>query len=100
MGQVGVDPTMPVAADLQSAPFADSVLTHKYKTQMQYVAYSEIIKIVCMAVQVFKWSSEPDLNRRPHPYQGCALPAELSEHIGAETTNRTSCMGLKTPYRL
>ena len=19
----------------------------------------------------------PDLNRRPHPYQGCALPAEL-----------------------
>lgn len=71
MGQVGVDPTMPVAAaDLQSAPFADSVLTHKYKTQMQYVAYFEIIKIMCMAVQVFKWSSEPDLNRRPHPLFG------------------------------
>ena len=28
VGQVGVDPTMPGAADLQSAPFADSVLTH------------------------------------------------------------------------
>ena len=28
MGQVGVDPTMPGATDLQSAPFADSVLTH------------------------------------------------------------------------
>jgi hypothetical protein len=24
------------------------------------------------------WSPEPDLNRRPHPYQGCALPTELS----------------------
>ena len=28
VGQVGVDPTMPVAAVLQTAPFADSVLTH------------------------------------------------------------------------
>ena len=28
MGQVGVDPTMPVATVLQTAPFADSVLTH------------------------------------------------------------------------
>ena len=23
------------------------------------------------------WSWYPDLNRRPHPYQGCALPTEL-----------------------
>ena len=23
------------------------------------------------------WSCYPDLNRGPHPYQGCALPAEL-----------------------
>ena len=24
------------------------------------------------------WSRLSDLNRRPHPYHGCALPAELS----------------------
>ena len=24
------------------------------------------------------WSRLPDLNWRPHPYHGCALPAELS----------------------
>ena len=27
--------------------------------------------------RVFRWSCYPDLNRGPHPYQGCALPAEL-----------------------
>ena len=25
-----------------------------------------------------KWSLEPESNWRPHPYHGCALPAELS----------------------
>src|SRR5919106_4717345 len=25
-----------------------------------------------------KWSPDPGLNWRPHPYQGCALPTELS----------------------
>ena len=28
-----------------------------------------------------KWSLHPDLNRRPHPYQGCALPTELCRLI-------------------
>ena len=27
------------------------------------------------------WSRLPDSNRRPHPYHGCALPAELSRRI-------------------
>ena len=27
------------------------------------------------------WSCQPDLNWRPHPYQGCALPAELQQHF-------------------
>ena len=27
------------------------------------------------------WSCWADLNRRPHPYQGCALPTELQQHI-------------------
>ena len=26
------------------------------------------------------WSCWADLNRRPHPYQGCALPTELQQH--------------------
>src|SRR5678816_2308928 len=25
-----------------------------------------------------EWSPDPGLNWRPHPYQGCALPTELS----------------------
>ena len=29
----------------------------------------------------FIWSSWAGLNRRPHPYQGCALPPELQEHF-------------------
>ena len=27
------------------------------------------------------WSCWADLNRRPHPYQGCALPTELHQHL-------------------
>ncbi len=27
------------------------------------------------------WSCWADSNRRPHPYQGCALPTELQQHI-------------------
>ena len=29
-----------------------------------------------------KWSLRPESNRGPHPYQGCALPAELRRHHG------------------
>ena len=28
----------------------------------------------------FRWSCWADSNRRPHPYQGCALPTELQQH--------------------
>ena len=28
----------------------------------------------------FFWSCWADSNRRPHPYQGCALPTELQQH--------------------
>ena len=31
-------------------------------------------------MQWFLWSCYPDSNRGPHPYQGCALPAELYQH--------------------
>ena len=30
--------------------------------------------------QVLFWSCWADSNRRPHPYQGCALPTELQQH--------------------
>ena len=30
------------------------------------------------AITLKKWSRFSDLNRRPHPYHGCALPAELN----------------------
>ena len=29
----------------------------------------------------FLWSCYPDLNWGPHPYQGCALPTELQQHV-------------------
>ena len=33
-----------------------------------------------VVVQGISWSCWADLNRRPHPYQGCALPTELQQH--------------------
>ncbi len=38
--------------------------------------------------QDFFWSCWADLNRRPHPYQGCALPTELQQHNGRLNINR------------
>ena len=38
------------------------------------------IKLSADNCQSEKWSLHPDLNRRPHPYQGCALPTELCRH--------------------
>ena len=35
------------------------------------------------------WSCWADSNRRPHPYQGCALPTELQQHIGDQEGART-----------
>ncbi len=43
-----------------------------------------------------RWSSRADLNRRPHPYQGCALPTELLEpEYGAGSGNRTRAISLE-----
>jgi hypothetical protein len=30
------------------------------------------------------WSCWADSNRRPHPYQGCALPTELQQHMATK----------------
>ena len=32
----------------------------------------------------FHWSCWADSNRRPHPYQGCALPTELQQHMATK----------------
>ncbi len=34
--------------------------------------------------QVYFWSCWADLNRRPHPYQGCALPTELQQQMATK----------------
>ena len=48
------------------------------------------------------WSLRPDLNRRPHPYQGCALPTELRrrERAGDEGRTRDIQLGRLTLYQL
>ena len=35
-------------------------------------------------IQGFQWSCWADSNRRPHPYQGCALPTELQQHMATK----------------
>ena len=37
-----------------------------------------------LTTQRSSWSCWADLNRRPHPYQGCALPTELQQQIDGE----------------
>src|SRR6185436_14501691 len=34
--------------------------------------------MISLCVSGLQLSPDPGLNRRPHPYQGCALPSELS----------------------
>ena len=34
--------------------------------------------------QGFLWSCWADSNCRPHPYQGCALPTELQQHMATK----------------
>src|SRR5215468_1451895 len=34
--------------------------------------------LMCSSIPNLEWSPDPGLNWRPHPYQGCALPTELS----------------------
>ena len=45
----------------------------------------DIKKPVTVAITRFLlWSCWADLNRRPHPYQGCALPTELQQHMATK----------------
>ena len=40
------------------------------------------------------WSCYPDLNRRPHPYQGCALPTELQQRMATRKGLEPSTSGV------
>src|SRR5215468_2460391 len=46
--------------------------------------------LMCSSIPNLEWSPDPGLNWRPHPYQGCALPTELSG-LAACLVLRTSC---------
>jgi hypothetical protein len=37
-----------------------------------------------LKIKAFSWSCWADSNRRPHPYQGCALPTELQQHMATK----------------
>src|ERR1044071_5677253 len=43
-----------------------------------------------------KWSPDPGLNWRPHPYQGCALPSELSGLVYSSMTATGAGNGTRT----
>ena len=42
-------------------------------------------KPMSSSANIKKWSHDRELNPRPHPYHGCALPTELSRHTLAGT---------------
>ena len=58
-------------AVFSSAPIAVSLIQKE-----------KILEIV--RFQGFFWSCWADSNCRPHPYQGCALPTELQQHMATK----------------
>ena len=44
--------------------------------------------------QVLFWSCWADSNRRPHPYQGCALPTELQQQMATRKGFEPSTSGV------
>ena len=44
--------------------------------------------------QVLFWSCWADSNRRPHPYQGCALPTELQQRVATTKGLEPSTSGV------
>ena len=42
----------------------------------------------------FQWSCWADSNRRPHPYQGCALPTELQQRMATRKGLEPSTSGV------
>ena len=45
-------------------------------------------------IQGFQWSCWADSNRRPHPYQGCALPTELQQRVATTKGLEPSTSGV------
>ena len=44
--------------------------------------FKQINHKIKLSPLLLKWWAMLDLNQRPHPYQGCALPPELIAHRG------------------
>ena len=47
-----------------------------------------------VGIQGFQWSCWADSNRRPHPYQGCALPTELQQQMATRKGFEPSTSGV------
>ena len=47
-----------------------------------------------VGIQGFQWSCWADSNRRPHPYQGCALPTELQQRVATTKGLEPSTSGV------
>ena len=47
-----------------------------------------------VGIQGFQWSCWADSNRRPHPYQGCALPTELQQQMATRKGLEPSTSGV------
>ena len=64
-------------------------------TQMQKIGrFSEENRPLFRGKAADLWSCYPDLNRRPHPYQGCALPTELQQRMATRKGLEPSTSGV------
>ena len=59
-----------------------SKLTHTLTHRLNWSKSKE--KVLFSIENRTFWSCWADSNRRPHPYQGCALPTELQQHMATK----------------
>ena len=59
--------------------FQRRALKMKQNKKSRLFVLRSVIRAACPVSRIYIWSSYPDLNRRPLPYQGSALPTELYE---------------------
>ena len=71
-------------AELQTDNTAVSVIPRRKRSFLEEYEKGEI-----------NWSGKPGSNRRPQPWQGCALPTELVPHDGVPEGVRTPVTAVK-----
>ena len=59
-----------------------STLTHTLTHRLNWSKSKE--EVLFSLENRTSWSCWADSNRRPHPYQGCALPTELQQHMATK----------------